>query len=229
VEPEVEVEKPKQKKKYHFVRDILICVVLLLMLLFTGYFFMKSQLSSWLEEITKQRVEIESIENEAGYTESIFGEGADSVSVNPEIAKQEGGEKEIVIAEEPKAVEKREEPKAVEQKAEKPKEVQKAEKPKEVKPQTTVQPKTADTWRFDDILLTEEITPGSRLTWIAKKHYGDKIYWPYLYEANKDHISNPSNIPVGTPIRVPRLTKAMRDTTDARFIEIQKKAYKAAE
>jgi nucleoid DNA-binding protein len=219
-EPEPEVENPKKKKKYHFVRDILICVVLLLMLLFTGYFFMKSQLSSWLEEITKQRVEIESIENEAGYTESIFGEGADSVSVNPEIAKQEGGEKEIVIAEEPKAVEKKEEPKAIEQKV---------EKPKEVKPQTTVQPKTADTWRFDDILLTEEITPGSRLTWIAKKHYGDKIYWPYLYEANKDHISNPSNIPVGTPIRVPRLTKAMRDTTDARFIEIQKKAYKAAE
>ena len=211
VEPEMEVERPKQKTKYHFVRDILICVVLLLLLLFTGYFFMKSQLSSWLEEITKQRVEIESIEKKTGYTESIFGEEADSVSVNPEIAKQEGGEKEIVIAEEPKAVE------------------QKVEKPKEVKPQTTVQPKTADTWRFDDILLTEEITPGSRLTWIAKKHYGDKIYWPYLYEANKDHISNPSNIPVGTPIRVPRLTKAMRDTTDARFIEIQKKAYKAAE
>ena len=211
VEPEVEVERPKQKKKYHFVRDILICVVLLLMLLFTGYFFMKNQLSSWLEEITKQRVEIESIETEAGYKEPIYGQHADSVSVNPEVAEQEEEQQEQVIAEEPKAVE------------------QKVEKPKEVKPQTTEQPKTADTWRFDDILLTEEITPGSRLTWIAKKHYGDKIYWPYLYEANKDHISNPSNIPVGTPIRVPRLTKAMRDTTDARFIEIQKKAYKAAE
>ncbi len=219
VEPEVEVERPKQKKKYHFVRDILICVVLLLMMLFTGYFFMKSQLSSWLEEITKQRVEIESIENEAGYNEPIYGQQADSVSVNPEIAEQEEEQKEQVIADEPKVIEE----------TVKPKEVQKAEKPKEVKPQTTVQPKTADTWRFDDILLTEEITPGSRLTWIAKKHYGDKIYWPYLYEANKDHISNPSNIPVGTPIRVPRLTKAMRDTTDARFIEIQKKAYKAAE
>lgn len=200
-EPEPEVENPKKKKKYHFVRDILICVVLLLMLLFTGYFFMKSQLSSWLEEITKQRVEIESIENEADYNEPIYGQHADSVSVNPEVAEQEEEQQEQVIA----------------------------EKPKEVKPQTTVQPKRADTWRFDDILLTEEITPGSRLTWIAKKHYGDKIYWPYLYEANKDHISNPSNIPVGTPIRVPRLTKAMRDTTDARFIEIQKKAYKAAE
>ena len=209
-EPEVEVENPKQKKKYHFVRDILICVVLLLMMLFTGYFFMKSQLSSWLEEITKQRVEIESIETEAGYKEPIYGQHADSVSVNPEVAEQEEEQQEQVIAEEPK-------------------EVQEAEKPKEVKPKVTEQPKTADTWRFDDILLTEEITSGSRLTWIAKKHYGDKIYWPYLYEANKDHISNPSNIPVGTPIRVPRLTKAMRDTTDARFIEIQKKAYKAAE
>ena len=209
-EPEVEVKRPKQKKKYHFVRDILICVVLLLMMLFTGYFFMKSQLSSWLEEITKQRVEIESIETEEGYKEPIYGQHADSVSVNPEVAEQEEEQQEQVIADEPKVIEE-------------------AEEPKEVKPQTTEQPKTADTWRFDDILLTEEITPGSRLTWIAKKHYGDKIYWPYLYETNKDHISNPSNIPVGTPIRVPRLTKAMRDTTDARFIEIQKKAYKAAE
>jgi nucleoid DNA-binding protein len=199
-EPEVEVERPKQKKNYHFVRDILICVVLLLMMLFTGYFFMKSQLSSWLEEITKQRVDIESIETEAGYKEPIYGQHADSVSVNPEVAEQEEEQQEQVIPDEPK----------------------------EVKPTTTEQPKTADTWRFDDILLTEEITPGSRLTWIAKKHYGDKIYWPYLYEANKDHISNPSNIPVGTPIRVPRLTKAMRDTTDTRFIEIQKKAFKAA-
>ena len=63
------------------------------------------------------------------------------------------------------------------------------------------------------ILTVEEIAPGSRLTWIAKKHYGDKRYWPYLYDANRDRLPNPSMIPVGTPIRVPKLTRAQKDTT----------------
>jgi hypothetical protein len=34
-----------------------------------------------------------------------------------------------------------------------------------------------------------------------------------LYDANKENISNPNDIEVGTPIRVPRLTEAQLDTT----------------
>ena len=171
VEPEPEVEKPVEKqvekpakKKYHFVRDTLICVVILLLLLFAGYFFMRSQLSSWLEELTKEKPQVETVEV------------SDPLSEEPEVMEA---------------------------------------------------PQVTDEWRFDDIMLTEEITPGSRLTWIAKKHYGSKDYWPYLYEANKDHITNPSQIAVGTPIRVPRLSEAMRDTTDARFQRLKEEAYHA--
>lgn len=171
VEPEPEVEKPVEKpaekpakKKYHFVRDTLICVVILLLLLFGGYFFMRSQLSSWLEELTKEKPQVETVEV------------SDPLSEEPEVMEA---------------------------------------------------PQVTDEWRFDDIMLTEEITPGSRLTWIAKKHYGSKDYWPYLYEANKDHITNPSQIAVGTPIRVPRLSEAMRDTTDARFQRLKEEAYHA--
>ena len=170
-EPKAVVEKPVEKpaekpakKKYHFVRDTLICVVILLLLLFAGYFFMRSQLSSWLEELTKEKPQVETVEV------------SDPLSEEPEVMEA---------------------------------------------------PQVTDEWRFDDIMLTEEITPGSRLTWIAKKHYGSKDYWPYLYEANKDHITNPSQIAVGTPIRVPRLSEAMRDTTDARFQRLKEKAYSA--
>lgn len=77
---------------------------------------------------------------------------------------------------------------------------------------------------YNDILLTEEITPGSRLAWIAKKHYGNKIYWPYLYDANKDHISHPNQIAIGTPIRVPRLTEAQMDTTSTAFLQLKQEA-----
>lgn len=82
-------------------------------------------------------------------------------------------------------------------------------------------------WTYSELLLTEEITPGSRLAWIAKKHYGDKIYWPYLYAANKDRLTNPSHITIGTPIRVPKLTPADRDTTSAQFEKIRQEAQQA--
>ena len=68
---------------------------------------------------------------------------------------------------------------------------------------------------YKKMLKTETITEGSRLAWIAKKYYGSKIYWPYLYDANKDHLSNPNVIVVGTPIRVPKLTALQKDTTNA--------------
>ena len=79
--------------------------------------------------------------------------------------------------------------------------------------------------QYNNWITTEYITEGSRLAWIAKKYYGNKVYWPYLYDANRDHITNPSNIVIGTPIRVPKLTAAQRDTTSAQFIQLREEAY----
>ena len=83
---------------------------------------------------------------------------------------------------------------------------------------------TVQEWRYDKLIKTEEIRPGSRLAWISKRYYGSKVYWPYLYAANKDHINNPSYIPVGTPIRIPKLTAADRDTTSAQFKQLKEAA-----
>ncbi len=80
--------------------------------------------------------------------------------------------------------------------------------------------------QYNNWITTEYITEGSRLAWIAKKYYGNKVYWPYLYDANRDHITNPSNIVIGTPIRVPKLTAAQRDTTSAQFIQLREEAYR---
>lgn len=57
----------------------------------------------------------------------------------------------------------------------------------------------ATTKLLDKIILEE----GNRLTLIAEKYYGHKIFWVYLYEANKTRIKNPNNIPVGTLIEIP--------------------------
>ena len=69
--------------------------------------------------------------------------------------------------------------------------------------------------KYDVLITTEPMHEGSRLTWMAKRYYGAKIYWPYLYDANRDVIINPSRIEVGTPIRVPKLTALQLDTTNA--------------
>ena len=68
---------------------------------------------------------------------------------------------------------------------------------------------------YNELIKIEPMHEASRLTWMSKRFYGDKRYWPYLYDANRDRIVNPSKIEVGTPIRVPKLTPLQLDTTNA--------------
>jgi len=145
-----------KKKESHFMRDTLICFIILILLALVGYFFLREQIGGWI----------------------------DSLIHEPEVE---------VVVEEPEA-----EPEVV-----------------------------IEEWSYDELLRTEKIPEGSRLAWISKKYYGSKAYWPYLYEANKDHISNPSLIKVGTPIRVPKLNEAQKDTTTVTFQKIRERAYEA--
>lgn len=55
----------------------------------------------------------------------------------------------------------------------------------------------------DTIIDRIKIEAGSRLTLISLKYYGDKLFWVYIYEANKEVIKNPNNVPVGTFINIP--------------------------
>ena len=166
-------ESTPEKPKYHFMRDTLICVVVLLMLLLVGYFFLRHEVSGWINDFV----------NGQPKTENVQGDNVQSTMYEVPSDKVPGDE---VPSEEAPSVE-------------------------------------------EELLLTEEITEGSRLAWIAKKHYGNKVYWPYLYEANKDRITNPSKIAIGTPIRVPKLTAAQRDTTSAEFQALRERAYAATE
>ncbi|MDP4278372.1 MAG: HU family DNA-binding protein [Bacteroidota bacterium] len=48
------------------------------------------------------------------------------------------------------------------------------------------------------------IGAGNRLTLLAQKYYGHKVFWVYIYLENKDVITNPNNVPIGTKIRIPK-------------------------
>jgi nucleoid DNA-binding protein len=48
---------------------------------------------------------------------------------------------------------------------------------------------------------------GDRLTLVALREYGHKIFWVYLYEENKEIIKHPDNVPEGTVISIPPASK----------------------
>ena len=187
VEEPKPVKEEKPKKKYHFVRDTLICVVILLLLLLIGYFFLRNRLSDWMEEILKGK---------PAQTEQV--EAAPADAVQPEQAAQsEELTEEQILAEFLACSEEAEDG------------------------------DTPDGVIYEELITIEPMHEASRLTWMAKRYYGDKVYWPYLYDANKDKISNPDQVAAGTPIRVPKLTKEQLDTTSVEFKRIQRAAEQA--
>jgi nucleoid DNA-binding protein len=82
---------------------------------------------------------------------------------------------------------------------------------KPVTPQTTnadpfKQPRT-----YKETLATETFHEGSRLTLMSLKYYGNKLFWVYIYEANKNKIPNPDVISAGTRIVIPKLNPKLID------------------
>ena len=55
-----------------------------------------------------------------------------------------------------------------------------------------------------EYIATVVLKPGDRLNLLSLKYYGDKIFWVYIYQANKSAIPNPDNVPAGTTIRIPK-------------------------
>lgn len=74
--------------------------------------------------------------------------------------------------------------------------------------------RTTDFYRernYTDFIGLETVKEGSRLTWIAKKYYGSKDHWVFIYEANREKIKNPGNVGIGTQLRIPALPDDILD------------------
>ena len=187
-----EPEPAKPEKKHHFLRDTLICVVILLALLLVGYFFLRSQLGNLIDSLLPGKAQTEQV----AATDSIEEE---PISAPIELDEEaEAGEEELTEAQ------------ILAEFLEASDELENSE--------------TSGDAVYEDLITIEPMHEASRLTWMSKRFYGTKAYWPYIYDANRDHISNPSNIDVGTPIRVPRLTEAQKDTTSAAYLQLLQEA-----
>lgn len=51
------------------------------------------------------------------------------------------------------------------------------------------------------------IKEGETLTRVSLRFYGTKDLWPYIVKHNQDIIKNPDNVPYGTTLKIPELTK----------------------
>lgn len=89
-----------------------------------------------------------------------------------------------------------------------------------------VQPALVDTLKRDSVLaeisnavhpqptVTDTVRRGVFLTSLSLKHYGHKVFWVYIYQENKNIISNPDNVPAGTVVAIPPAEKYGIDATD---------------
>lgn len=58
------------------------------------------------------------------------------------------------------------------------------------------------------------IRHGDRLTAIAQRYYGHKIFWGYIYQFNDSIIDDPNDVPIGTVLRIPSPKLYGIDATD---------------
>jgi nucleoid DNA-binding protein/nucleoid-associated protein YgaU len=74
-------------------------------------------------------------------------------------------------------------------------------------PPSTASPATPSTPAHNPSIRQYRLKAGDRLTTIALREYGRKVFWVYLYEENKAIIANPNIVPEGTTITLPEAAK----------------------
>ena len=67
--------------------------------------------------------------------------------------------------------------------------------------------------------VIETIRSGIFLTTLARKYFGHKAFWVYIYEENKDVIKNPNQVPIGTRLTIPSALKYDIDANNRTSVE----------
>lgn len=68
-------------------------------------------------------------------------------------------------------------------------------------------------------VIRDTVTAKRPLTVIARKHYGNEFFYVYIYEENKDRISDVNNIAPGTEVIIPLASKYGFDPKDPESIK----------
>lgn len=199
-EPEPE-QKKKPQKPFNPWLTGLITIGVFAMLLIIAYFVLRHQIVSWADGMRanlEQRVNTEPAKSAPTVTEAM-------IPATPETPQ----------AAEP--ADAGQEPQAVETQVADP-------------AATTATAANAKPDMFDDSKRTftefqpvETVNDDSRLAWIAKKRYGEKAYWVFIYEVNRDKLTNPNQVLPGTQLRVPKLPDELKNPNDPKTAALLKR------
>lgn len=78
-----------------------------------------------------------------------------------------------------------------------------------VKAKTATEPTQENTGYIAVVKAKKNVTTLAKL---ARKYYHKTSLWTYIYEANKDVLSNPNHIPEGVMLKIPHLTEQQMAT-----------------
>ena len=67
---------------------------------------------------------------------------------------------------------------------------------------------------YTEFIAEERLPKGSRLAWLARKYYNERDLWVFIFEANRDVVEHPSDIIIGTRIRIPKLPEELQDLSN---------------
>lgn len=86
-----------------------------------------------------------------------------------------------------------------------------------------------DSLRIDTVSLTvpqsqitDTVSTNRFLTTMSREYYGEMIFWVYIYEENKDILSNPNRIKPGTVVKIPPAEKYNINRNDSTSLSIAK-------
>lgn len=63
------------------------------------------------------------------------------------------------------------------------------------------------------------IEAGNTLRTLGLKYFGNKSFWVYIYQENKEKIKNPNNVPIGTQLIIPPSSKYDINAKDPKSVE----------
>lgn len=192
-EPVKEPEKEPEKPKYHFLRDTLITLTILLLLLAGAFYFFRQELTKWVDSLReKMQTPVEQVvEPVVTDTTAVVDipQEPDTIATDT-IAVEEVHAEEAVIEEVPVVEEQKEEPAKAEEVKAAPEEPQ---------------------YKEGDVIATVRLRKGEDLSKIARRYYGHGDLWVFIYQFNEDHLGDPDNVAIGSRINVPYLTPEQQD------------------
>jgi len=192
-EPVKEPEKEPEKPKYHFLRDTLITLTILLLLMAGAFYFFRQELTKWVDSLReKMQTPVEQVvEPVVTDTTAVVDipQEPDTIATDT-IAVEEVHAEEAVIEEVPVVEEQKEEPVKAEEVKAAPEEPQ---------------------YKEGDVIATVRLRKGEDLSKIARRYYGHGDLWVFIYQFNEDHLGDPDNVAIGSRINVPYLTPEQQD------------------